>query len=172
MVWLLKERFENGCWKIPFLNTIASGKIAGHEVDVVVQDSKLVAYVGDVGIFERPFSEAMAGLDIILQDILSPDKPEDEKPPADVGTKPGAGNPKPTKTRNGAIQKAVKWLENELMTTSEILMKDAESKSGFSNGSIWQAVMILTNEQPSVYEYYKDMTVKYHLKGIRKIEVV
>lgn len=100
---------------------------------------------------------------------ITPEPQKDDKPPADIGTKNGGGNPKPTKIRNGAINRAVKWLEKELMTRNEILMLDAEKETGISNGSIWQAVMILIKENPSKYEYYQDMTRKRHPKGIRKV---
>jgi len=104
--------------------------------------------------------------------IHIPEPTKDDKPSAEIGTKPGAGNPKPTKTRNGNINRAMVWLEKELDTRNEILMVDAQKETGISSGSVWMGVQNLINEQSSVYEYYKDTTRKYHPKGIRKIEVV
>lgn len=177
MEWKLKELFKKGQWKVPFLGVIATGKVDGHDVRVSMGEGTLKAYVSDVGIFELPFSEIMNGLDFAIAETLKPHiptEPKDVKPPAEIGTRPGAGNPKPTKIKNGAVHRALRWLETELAKEgiNEIIMLDAVLQTGISQGSIWVAVMKLTTEQPNTYEYYQDLTKKYHPKGIRKIEVV
>lgn len=93
----------------------------------------------------------------------------DGKVLTEVGEKPGAGNKNPKKVvRNGSIYKAIGYIKEQLeQKPSGILLKEIEAGASVSSGSAWAAVQNLINEHPGTYEYYKDITVKYHLKGIR-----
>jgi len=93
---------------------------------------------------------------------------------ADVGTRPGAGPTGPTGTqkreRYGVLDRARKFLDQELTKGRCILFQQIQEEADVSQSAAWRAACEFVEEDNSKYEFYKDPTTKFHLKGVRPID--
>lgn len=95
--------------------------------------------------------------------------------PSEIGTRPGAGPKGPTgqqkRERRGVLDKARKFLDEELGKGRCILLQQIETETGVSQSAAWRAACEVTEKKDSEFEFYKDTSVKFHLKGVRPKDV-
>lgn len=95
--------------------------------------------------------------------------------PSEVGSRPGAGPQGPvgkqTRERRGVLDRARKYLDEELGKGRCILLKQITEEADVSQSAAWRAACEVVDRENSAFEFYKDTNTHYHLKGVRPKDV-
>ena len=91
--------------------------------------------------------------------------------PSELGSRPGAGPQGPigtqTRVRRGVLDKARKFLDEELAKGRCILLQQITTEADVSDSAAFRAAREVVTKEGSQFEFYKDINVKFHLKGVR-----
>lgn len=70
-------------------------------------------------------------------------------------------------SQTGKTNSAIDYVKQRIDAGESLLISTVQKDTELSNGIIWLAMKRTVEAEPNKYEWFKDVTKKYHLKGMR-----